>query len=79
MSRWRPNEPINQHICRRVRERREALCISLNALANVLDVSWQQMQKYEQGKSILSAAKLHVLAHQLGVPVAWFYEGLEKK
>ena len=74
MSRWTPDEPINQHICRRVRERRLDLGISQKALARVLGVSWQQMQKYEQGKSILSAAKLHVLAHQLGVPVGWFYE-----
>lgn len=76
MTRWTPDEPINQHICQRVKERREALGISLKTLAGVLDVSWQQMQKYEQGKSIISAAKLHTLAHELGVPVAWFYEGL---
>jgi len=76
MSRWRPEEPINQHICHRVRERRKALKISQKALARTLGVSWQQMLKYEQGSSIISAAKLYVLAHQLGVPVTWFYQGL---
>ncbi|MFC3051800.1 helix-turn-helix domain-containing protein [Kordiimonas pumila] len=76
MTRWTPDEPINQHICQRVRERRLDLGISLKTLAGVLDVSWQQMQKYDRGKSIISATKLHTLAHELGVPVAWFYEGL---
>jgi len=50
------------------------LGISQKALARVLGVSWQQMLRYEQGKSILSAAKLFILAHQLGVPAGWFYE-----
>lgn len=76
MSRWTPDEPINQHICCRVRVRRLDLDISQKALARVLGVSWQQMLRYEQGKSILSAAKLSVLAYQLGVPVGWFYEGV---
>lgn len=76
MSRWTPDDAINQHICQRLRERREALGISQKALARVVNVSWQQMQKYEHGKSILSAAKLYVLAHELGVPIGWFYEGL---
>lgn len=76
MTRWTPDEPINQHICQRVRERREALGISLKTLAGVLDVSWQQMQKYDQGKSIISAAKLHTLAHTLEVELNYFCDDI---
>jgi len=64
---------INAYICTKVRERRLALGISQSRLSATLGISYQQLQKYENGRNRLSAAKLWIIAHQLGVPVSWFY------
>jgi len=65
--------PLNDYICARVKGRRLALNISQKKLADTLGISYQQLQKYEAGKNRISAAKLWIIAHQLGVPVSWFY------
>jgi len=64
---------INAYICTKVRERRLALGISQSQLGAALGISYQQLQKYEAGKNRIGAAKLWIIAHQLGVPVSWFY------
>jgi len=66
---------INLYIGQRVRARRKAMNIRQKALASALGISYQQLQKYENGKNRMSAAKLWIVAHQLGVPVGWFYPG----
>jgi len=76
MSRWKANEPVNQHVCKRIRQRRIALRISRQKLAATLGVTWQQIQKYDTGKSTVSAAKLWIIARELGVSVGYFFEGL---
>jgi len=66
---------INLYIGQRVRARRKALNITQLALADALGISYQQLQKYENGKNRISAAKLWIAAHELGVPVGWLYPG----
>jgi len=64
---------INIYIGQRLRTRRKAMNIRQKALADALGISYQQLQKYENGKNRISAAKLWIIANQLGVPVSWFY------
>jgi transcriptional regulator with XRE-family HTH domain len=40
--------PIDQHIGRRIRERRRALGMNQATLASALGLTFQQVQKYEQ-------------------------------
>lgn len=62
---------------RRLRERRQAVGLSQQQLANSLGLSFQQVQKYERGKNSLSSERLMLIAQALGVPVTFFFDGLE--
>ena len=69
-----PN-PIDLHVGSRVRLRRKFLGKSQDALAGHLDLTFQQVQKYERGLNRISASKLFELARALQVPIAYFFEG----
>jgi transcriptional regulator with XRE-family HTH domain len=43
----------------------------------MLEVSYQQIQKYETARNRVSASRLYQLAQMLEVPITWFYDGLE--
>jgi transcriptional regulator with XRE-family HTH domain len=77
MSAKNPNE-MDEHIGRRIRERRHELKMSQQALAKEIGVAFQQVQKYENGKNRITAVRLFVLSHVLRVPVLYFFEGLRK-
>ncbi len=73
-----PNEiEIDQHIGQRVRERRVVLGLSQSVLADGLGVTIQQLYKYEKGLDRIAAGRLYDCAELLGVPPAYFFEGLE--
>jgi len=44
-------------------------------LGELLGISFQQVQKYENGKNRIGAGRLQELSHVLQVPVAFFFEG----
>lgn len=67
--------PIDVHVGQRVRERRKTLGITQDRLAQALDLTFQQVQKYERGVNRISASKLYEAAQVLQVPVNWFFEG----
>lgn len=71
-----PN-PIDVHVGNRVRLRRKSLGKSQDALAGHLDLTFQQVQKYERGLNRISASKLFELARALQVTVAYFFEGYD--
>src|SRR3954470_17169259 len=62
---------------KRARERRLALGLTVQEVAAVLGVPYQQLHKYETGANRLSAGRLFLLAEALGVEVAHFFEGEE--
>jgi transcriptional regulator with XRE-family HTH domain len=64
---------IDQYIGQRMREFRRARGLTQTQVADALDVTFQQVQKYEKGVNRLSASKLMVLAQFLGHPVTEFY------
>jgi transcriptional regulator with XRE-family HTH domain len=59
-----------------VRLRRKLLGRSQECLAEILGVSFQQIQKYERGTNRISASKLYKIAATLQVSVTFFFEGL---
>lgn len=69
-----PN-PIDCHVGARVRMRRLMVGISQSKLAEALDVTFQQVQKYEKGMNRIGASRLQALAHVLQVPPSYFFEG----
>ena len=71
-----PDE-IDLHVGIRLRERRVALGMTQTELGGLLGISFQQLQKYERGANSLSAWGLWRAANSLGVPVSYFFEGLE--
>lgn len=68
--------PIDLHVGRRVRQRRRLLGMTQQALAEAVNIRFQQIQKYESGANRISASRLWELANALRVPVPYFYEGL---
>ncbi len=61
----------------RVKGRRIALKISQTKLAEAVGVRFQQVQKYESGANRVSASRLLLIAETLGVPISYFFQGLD--
>lgn len=66
---------IDTYVGKRIRLRRNVLGMSQDSLAKRLGLTFQQIQKYEKGTNRVSAGRLYVLAHLLGVPVEYFFKG----
>ncbi len=68
--------PIDTHVGRRMRARREMCGMPQKELARQLGISFQQVQKYESGANRISASKLWQLCDVLDVVPGYFFEGL---
>ncbi|MDP3740187.1 MAG: helix-turn-helix transcriptional regulator [Hyphomonadaceae bacterium] len=68
---------IDQYVGRRVRLRRGELDLSQEALAEKLGITFQQLQKYENGRNRVSAGRLYELARTLETTIMYFYNGVE--
>ena len=75
MSAIKTPKPVDMHVGSRVRMRRLMLGISQGELADALDLSFQQVQKYEKGMNRIGASRLEHISRFLQVPVAFFFEG----
>jgi transcriptional regulator with XRE-family HTH domain len=62
---------------RRLRLRRVEQKMSQSELADMLGVSFQQVQKYEKGVNRVGAARLQQVATALDVPVTFFFDDKE--
>ncbi|MBV8472369.1 MAG: helix-turn-helix transcriptional regulator [Hyphomicrobiales bacterium] len=69
-----PN-PIDKHVGARLRMRRMMVGMSQGKLGEALNVTFQQIQKYEKGANRIGASRLQQLARVLEVPPAFFFEG----
>jgi transcriptional regulator with XRE-family HTH domain len=67
--------PIDKHVGSRLRMRRLMLDMSQTDVADALDLTFQQLQKYEKGSNRISASRLQHLSQILQVPVSFFFEG----
>ena len=70
-------ERVDNHVGSMFRMRRQELGLSQTAVAERLGVTFQQVQKYERGMNRISASRLHDLCEILGVPVEYFFDGLD--
>lgn len=69
-----PN-PIDKYVGSRVRMRRMMLGMSQEKLGKSLNLTFQQVQKYEKGANRIGASRLQQISQILHVPVAFFFEG----
>lgn len=58
----------------KIKKRRRELRMSQEELAERLDVSYQQVQRYENGSSRLNIENIQLVADVLTVPLSYFFE-----
>lgn len=68
---------VDTHVGKRIRQRRWLIGMTQQKLAELVGIKFQQIQKYETGANRVSASRLWDIAESLGVPVGFFFEGLE--
>jgi transcriptional regulator with XRE-family HTH domain len=51
--------------------------MSQEKLGEALGLTFQQVQKYEKGTNRIGASRLYEIGAVLGVPIEYFFEGLE--
>ena len=65
---------FNRHLGTKLRMRRLALGLTQTKVAQAINVTFQQIQKYEKGTNGISSLRIMQLANFLKVPVVYFYE-----
>ena len=68
---------VDMHVGARIRSRRILLDMNQQALARKLGLTFQQVQKYENGANRVSASRLAAIAAVLGVKVDYFFDDLQ--
>jgi transcriptional regulator with XRE-family HTH domain len=74
MNKRSPNR-IDKYVGSRIRVRRQTLGMSQRKLAHALGVTFQQIQRYENGTSRIAAGRLQQLSQVLQIPPAFFFQG----
>ena len=67
---------VDVHVGRRIAEKRLALGYNQSDLGRALNLTFQQIQKYEKGTNRVSASKLWLIARFFQVDLAYFFDGL---
>jgi transcriptional regulator with XRE-family HTH domain len=67
-------ENYNNHLGRKLRMRRLSLGLTQTKVAQAINVTFQQIQKYEKGTNGVSSARLMQISQFLKVPITYFYE-----
>ena len=67
-------ENFNIHLGKKLRMRRLSLGLTQTKVAQAINVTFQQIQKYEKGTNGVSSSRLLQLSVFLKVPVNYFYE-----
>lgn len=71
-----PTEIVtSREIGRIIREKRKALGLSQEQLSEKVGVSYQQIQRYENGGSMLNVENIQRIANALSIPISHFFEG----
>ena len=63
---------VDAHVGGRIRDRRTVLGLTQEHLANALNISYQQVQKYETGANRVSAGRLYAVSNFLQSEVRFF-------
>src|ERR1700742_720728 len=67
--------PIDATVGQRIRHWRQLRKMSQAELGKALGVTFQQIQKYENGKNRVGASRLHLVATALNVPIGELFDG----
>ena len=67
-------ENFNAFLGKKLRIRRLSLGLTQTKVAQAINVTFQQIQKYEKGTNGVSSIRLLQLANYLKVPVNYFFE-----
>ena len=67
-------ENFNAHLGKKLRMRRLSLGLTPTKVAQAINVTFQQIQKYEKGTNGVSSNRLMQLSQYLKVPIIYFYE-----
>ena len=70
---------LTEQIGKNIRSLRLEAGLTQQRLGKMMEVSFQQIQKYETGANRISAAKLWRMAQVLDISVSAFFEGLDKR
>ena len=67
-------ENFNKHLGSKLKLRRLSLGLTQTKVAKAINVTFQQIQKYEIGSNRIGASRLYQLSRVLDVPVSFFYD-----
>ena len=67
-------ENFNIHLGKKLRMRRLSLGLTQTKVAQAINVTFQQIQKYEKGTNGVSSSRLMQLSSFLKVPITYFYD-----
>ena len=67
-------ENFNKHLGVKLKLRRLALGLTQTKVAKAINVTFQQIQKYEKGTNGVSSTRLLQLSNYLKVPINYFFE-----
>lgn len=70
-------ERVDVIIGMKIHELRIAMGLSRQQLADKINVTHQQLQKYEKGTNRISAGRLAAIARALKKPISYFFDGIE--
>jgi transcriptional regulator with XRE-family HTH domain len=68
---------IDRHVGERIRHRRAEMGLTQEDLGRILEISYQQIQKYETGANRISAGRLFEVGLALSVDIAYFFDGYD--
>ena len=66
---------LDKHIGLRLKMRRILMNMTQEDLAQKLNITFQQVQKYEKAINRVSASRLYDIAHILNINITYFFEG----
>lgn len=73
-----PN-PVDVHVGSRIRLRRNILHLTQQNMADLLGLTFQQVQKYEKGLNRVGASRLWDISRVLNVSMDFFFEDMDTK
>ena len=71
-------ENFNIHLGKKLRMRRLSLGLTQTKVAQAINVTFQQIQKYEKGTNGVSSNRLMQLSQFLKVPIIYFFEDFKE-
>lgn len=76
-SQAKATDDIDIYIGARLRFWRRILNIDSKQLARKLQITSQQLQKYEKGVNRISAGRLYKISQELQIPITYFYQDID--